>query len=71
MVESLTTVTALYVDRLTQQWVVRDGEGQFWSLAGNGDWEQRRPFTLTMDHSLEPVPRHYLSQLQRPLFTSC
>ena len=25
-------VVALYVDRTTRQWIVRDSEGKFWSL---------------------------------------
>jgi hypothetical protein len=58
---------ALFVDRSTQQWVVRDPQGDYWVLsAGNGAWEQREPFQLSAESDLEPVPAHYKYLLQLP-----
>jgi hypothetical protein len=53
-------VIALYVDRTTKQWVVRDLEGKLWSLSSTDNaWEERQPFTPAEDTDLEPVPGHY------------
>jgi hypothetical protein len=49
---------SIYVDKSTQQWIVRDVEGTFWSVPADDDgWKHREPFTPT--HELEPVPGHY------------
>ena len=38
--------TALYVDKASQQWIVRDAEGNFWSLPlTDNPWDERQPFT--------------------------
>ena len=51
---------ALYVDRSTQQWIVRDEEGKFWSLPQTDNpWDDRQPFTPAEETELEPVPGHY------------
>lgn len=51
---------ALYADRISQQWVVRDGDGNFWVLpAGEKAWELRQPFYPTEETELEPIPNHY------------
>jgi hypothetical protein len=58
---------ALYVDRTTQQWVVRDPQGSFWLLPAEEDsWQRRRPFQLTEDTDLETVPGHYQYMLNLP-----
>jgi hypothetical protein len=58
---------SIYVDRSSQQWVVRDPDGRFWTLAPiDRAWEHRRPFTLTDESELEPVPGHYKSMLGLP-----
>ena len=58
---------ALFVERSSQQWVVRDPEGHFWRLpAGADPWGQRQPFTPTPETELEPVPGHYTSMLGLP-----
>lgn len=68
MMTSHKPVLALFVDRGNQQWVVRDGEGNFWILpAGDDPWDQRQPFQLTDDTDLEPVPGHYKSLLGLPI----
>jgi hypothetical protein len=60
-------VVALYVDRSSRQWVVRDAEGNFWRLpAGERAWEQRQPFTPTEATALEPIPGHYQYLLDVP-----
>lgn len=54
------SVVALYVDKTTQQWIVRDHEGNFWSLpSGEDPWKERQPFTPGGETELEPVPGHY------------
>jgi hypothetical protein len=59
---------ALYVDRASQQWVVRDSEGNYWSLpSANNPWDERQPFSPTEETELEPVPGHYKHMLGLPL----
>ena len=58
---------AVYVDRAGRQWVVRDPEGNFWSLpSSDNPWEQRQPFTVAEETELEPVPGHYKDMLGLP-----
>ncbi len=58
---------ALYVDRTTQQWVVRDWNGEFWALPAVDDvWVNRQRFEITDETALEPIPGHYKSMLQLP-----
>jgi hypothetical protein len=60
-------VVALYADRATRQWVVRDAEGRFWSLPSTDHpWDGRQPFTPAEETDLEPVPGHYLHMLGLP-----
>jgi len=60
-------VVALYVDRTTQQWIVRDREGNFWSVPSTADaWQRRAPFEPQDDTDLEPIPGHYKYLLQLP-----
>lgn len=58
---------AIFVDRSTQQWIVRDPEGSFWILPGGDDaWDRREPFQPTEETDLEPIPGHYKYLLQLP-----
>ena len=58
---------ALYVDRSTRQWVVRDPRGDFWRLPSDDNaWDHREPFPLTVDSELEIVPGHYRYMLDLP-----
>jgi hypothetical protein len=58
---------ALYVDRSTQQWIVRDPEGNFWAVPPvDNAWDHREPFNLTDDTDLEPIPGHYKYLLHLP-----
>jgi hypothetical protein len=60
-------VVAVYVDRASQQWVVRDSEGSLWSLPSTDNpWEGRQPFTPAEETELEPVPGHYKHMLGLP-----
>jgi hypothetical protein len=60
-------MVALFVERLHQQRVVRDPEGNFWLLPAVDDpWGHRQPFTPTPESELEPVPGHYTSLLGFP-----
>src|SRR5262245_2034475 len=51
---------ALYVDRSSQQWIVLDGDGQFWAVSASEEaaWDQRQPFCPTDETELEPIPAH-------------
>jgi hypothetical protein len=61
-------VVALFVDRASQQWVVQDMEGNFWSLPPTHNaWDQRQPFTPDEETPLEPVPGQYKYMLGLPL----
>ncbi len=58
---------ALFVDRQSQQWIVRDPDGAFWLVpSGENTWDQRQPFQPTEDTDLEPVPGHYKDMLDLP-----
>lgn len=58
---------SIYVNRLAQQWVVRDPEGNFWIVPVVEDpWGHRQPVDLTDEMELEPVPGHYKYLLGLP-----
>jgi hypothetical protein len=60
-------LVALFVDRSSQQWVVRDPEGKFWIIPFVEDpWDNRQPFEPTEETDLEPVPGHYTYLLDLP-----
>jgi hypothetical protein len=60
-------VVALYVDRASHQWIVRDAEGNFWSLPfTDNPWDERQPFFPAEETDLEPVPGHYKNMLGLP-----
>ncbi len=57
----------IYVDKASHQWIVRDPEGDFWTVpATDKAWEHREPFALTDACELEPVPGHYKYLLGLP-----
>jgi hypothetical protein len=58
---------ALFVEKSSQHWVVRDPEGNFWTVppVENG-WDHRQPFYPTEESALDPVPRHYIYLLGLP-----
>ena len=67
MLAATRPVLALYVDRASRRWIVRDVEGQFWSLpATDNPWAERQPFTPAEETELEPVPGHYKYLLGLP-----
>lgn len=50
----------IYVDRVSQQWVVRDSEGEFWVLPNvENPWEKRQRYVPNPEQDLEPIPGHY------------
>jgi hypothetical protein len=59
---------ALYVDRIRQQWIVLDREGNYWILSSESEnpWDLRQPFEPTEETELEPVPGHYKFMLGIP-----
>jgi hypothetical protein len=60
-------VVAIFVDRSSQQWVVRDADGNFWVLPSTDNpWDDRQPFFLAEETELEPVPGHYKYLLGLP-----
>jgi hypothetical protein len=67
MITERKQVYALFVDRSCQQWVVRDPEGNFWSVPSvENPWDHRLPFSPTERSELEPVPGHYKDMLGIP-----
>jgi hypothetical protein len=58
----------LYVDRSSQQWIVLDAEGNFWTVQVEVEnpWDQRRPYYPSEETELEPVPGHYKYMLGLP-----
>ena len=60
-------VVALFVDKSSQQWVVRDADGNFWLLpTGENPWDHRQSFDPTEESDLEPIPGHYKYMLDLP-----
>jgi hypothetical protein len=60
-------VVSLYVDKVRQQWIVRDPDGNFWIVPSvENPWDHREPLDLTDDMDLEPVPGHYKYLLDLP-----
>jgi hypothetical protein len=58
---------ALFVDRVSNQWVVRDPDGDFWIVpSGEDGWERREPFQFSEESELEAVPGHYIYMLRLP-----
>ena len=67
MLTLISSRLSLFVDRTSQQWVVKDGDGQFWVLPQTEHpWADRIPFSLTEDTELESIPGHYRSLLGLP-----
>ena len=59
---------AIYVERSSQQWIVRDSEGSYWIVPPvENAWENRQPFQPTEETELEPVPGHYKYMLGLPV----
>jgi hypothetical protein len=60
-------VVALFVDRSSGRWIVRDPEGNFWLLPSvENSWDHRQRFHPTEQSDLEPVPGHYKDMLGLP-----
>jgi hypothetical protein len=58
---------ALFAERSSRRWVVRDREGNFWLLPSvENSWDHREPFRPTEETGLEPVPSHYKDLLGLP-----
>jgi hypothetical protein len=58
---------SLFVDRSSQQWIVRDADGNFWLVPSvEQAWEHRQPFEPSEETDLEPVPGHYKHMLGLP-----
>jgi hypothetical protein len=67
MLRARAPVAAIYVDRSTGRWVVRDIDGNFWSLpASNNPWDDRQPYFPAEGTALDPVPGHYKYLLGLP-----
>ena len=67
MLTARTRVVAIYVDRATGRWVVRDADGSLWVLPPHDHpWADRRPFSPAEESELEPVPVHYKYMLGLP-----
>jgi hypothetical protein len=66
-VNTFRTQVALFVDRSSQHWIVRDPEGSFWLVPSLDDaWDHREPYYPSEETELEPVPGHYLDMLGLP-----
>jgi hypothetical protein len=67
MISEKKRLVALFADRLSNQWVVRDAEGSFWIVpSGDKGWDHRQAFYPTEDSELEAVPGHYIHMLDLP-----
>jgi hypothetical protein len=67
MLKSRKQSMALFVERASRQWIVRDPDGNFWMLPSvTNPWDHRQPFQPTEESALEPVPGHYKYMLGLP-----
>ena len=59
---------SLYVDKRSHHWVVRDADGNFWTLASDENaWDHREQLEPTSENlDLEPVPGHYKAMFGIP-----
>ncbi|HLJ50311.1 MAG TPA: hypothetical protein VKU01_30060 [Bryobacteraceae bacterium] len=58
---------AIFVNRPSQQWIVRDPDGNFWVVPViDHPWQHRQPLELTDEIDLVPVPGHYRYLLELP-----
>jgi len=58
---------SLYIDRSNQQWIVRDPDGNYWTVPSDDNpWDHRQPFYPTEETELEPIPGHYKYTLGLP-----
>ncbi len=61
------TSVSIYVDRISQRWIVRDPDGKLWIVPlVDQPWDHRQPLPLTEEIELEPVPGHYKYLLNLP-----
>lgn len=68
MVDILKQRALIYLDRSSNQWIVRDPEGNYWIVPVIDDpWQRRQPLELTEEMELEPVAGHYKYMLNLPL----
>jgi hypothetical protein len=67
MITASKHLVALFVDRFSRQWIVRDPEGRFWIVPSveNG-WDHRQSLYPTEESALEPVPGQYIYMLDLP-----
>jgi len=68
MLASRRQAVSIYVDKLHQQWIVRDPDGNFWTMPSmENPWDHRAPFDPgTAETDLDPVPAHYKYMLELP-----
>jgi hypothetical protein len=60
-------VAVLFVDRSSQQWIVRDPEGSLWIVPSvDNAWDHRQPFQPNEETELQQVPGHYKDMLGVP-----
>jgi hypothetical protein len=60
-------LVAVFADRTSRRWIVRDPDGNFWLVPPTDNpWDDRQPFEPSEDMDLEPVPAHYKDMLDLP-----
>ncbi|MBX7104902.1 MAG: hypothetical protein K1X57_12525 [Gemmataceae bacterium] len=60
MSEQPSDIVAVFIDRESQTWIVRDNHGELWTVpAGANGWDRRCRYEKSDRRVLEPVPGHY------------
>ena len=68
MTTSRKALVAVLAGRASQQWIVRDPEGNFWIVPSVANpWDHRQHFQPSQEMDLEPVPGHDKDMLGLPL----
>ena len=59
---------SIFVDKTCpHNWIVRDADGEFWSVPVENAWNQRQALELKETMELEPIPGHYKYLLGLPV----
>lgn len=60
-------LVAVFADKVSQQWIVRDPDGNFWLVPPvKNPWDHRQPIQPSEEMDLQPVPGHYKDTIGLP-----
>lgn len=67
MIRKRKDLVAVFADRSSQQWIVRDPDGIFWLVPPViNPWDHRQRIEPSDEMDLEPIPGHYKDMIGLP-----